>query len=143
VISSQAPGPGYSVGYVPSSYGSATVGGHEENPKQRRTNQPNREPIHSGSILRQNSQAPAGVFDKLVLVSWLYDAEKDVVLVQDKETNDVQKITSEPNKDNFRILVLHPNADPKLFEVVLSIGSDQGPVKFRFETPAVRKAQRF
>jgi hypothetical protein len=77
-------------------------------------------------------QAQAGTFGNLVLVSWLRDAGKDVIYVQNTETNDVQKITSEPNLDNFRIVELHPNADPKLFEAVISNGSQQGPVRFRF-----------
>ena len=77
-------------------------------------------------------QARAGVFGNLVLVSWLEDAGKDVIYVQNTETNDIQKITSEPNLDNFRIVELHPNADPKLFEAVISNGSQQGPVRFRF-----------
>jgi hypothetical protein len=77
-------------------------------------------------------QARGGAFGNLVLVSWLEDAGKDVIYVQNTETNDVQKITSEPNLDNFRIVELHPNADPKLFEVVISNGSQRGPVKFRF-----------
>src|ERR1700732_3301161 len=73
-----------------------------------------------------------GAFGNLVLVSWLEDAGKDVIYVQNTETNDVQKITSEPNLDNFRIVKLHPNADPKLFEAVISNGVQQGPVRFRF-----------
>jgi hypothetical protein len=77
-------------------------------------------------------QAHAGTFGNLVLVSWLQNAGKDVIYVQNTETNDVQKITSEPNLDNFRIVELHPNADPKLFEAVISNGSQQGPVRFRF-----------
>jgi hypothetical protein len=77
-------------------------------------------------------QSQAGVFGNLVLVSWLEDAGKDVIYVQNAETNDVQKITSEPNLDNFRIVEVHPNADPKLFEAVISNGSQQGPVRFRF-----------
>ena len=77
-------------------------------------------------------QAHAGAFGNLVLVSWLEDAGKDVIYVQNTETNDVQKITSEPNLDNFRIVEIHPNADPKLFEAVISNGSQQGPVRFRF-----------
>ena len=77
-------------------------------------------------------QAQAGAFANLVLVSWLEDAGKDVIYVQNTETSDVQKITSEPNLDNFRIVELHPNADPKLFEAVISNGSQQGPVRFRF-----------
>jgi hypothetical protein len=77
-------------------------------------------------------ETPVGAFGNLVLVSWLEDAGKDVIYVQNTKTNDVQKITSKPNLDNFRIVELHPNADPKLFEVVISNGVQQGPVRFRF-----------
>ncbi|MGA8655507.1 MAG: hypothetical protein WB586_05105, partial [Chthoniobacterales bacterium] len=77
-------------------------------------------------------QAQTGTFGNLVLVSWLEDAGKDVIYVQNTETNDVQKITSEPNLDNFRIVKLHSNADPRLFEAVISNGSQQGSVRFRF-----------
>jgi hypothetical protein len=77
-------------------------------------------------------QAQAGIFGNLVLVSWLEEAGKDVIYVQNIETNDVQEITSEPNLDNFRIVELHPNADLRLFEAVISNGSQQGPVRFRF-----------
>ena len=75
---------------------------------------------------------PVGTFGNLVLVSWLEEAGKDVIYVQNTETNEVQKITSRPNLDNFRIVELHPNADPKLFEAVISNGVQQGPVRFRF-----------
>jgi hypothetical protein len=74
----------------------------------------------------------SGPFGNLVLVSWLEDAGKDVIYVQNTETEDVQKITSEPNLDHFRIVELHQNADPKLFEAVISNGSQQGAVRFRF-----------
>jgi|SRR5271165_95893 len=77
----------------------------------------------------------AGVFDKLVLLSWLNEDGKSTVFVQNTETNDVQKITSEPNKDNFRIVEIHPNPDPKLFEVVISNGTEQAPVKFSQAPP--------
>jgi hypothetical protein len=77
----------------------------------------------------------ANVLDKLVLVSWLDEAGKIVIFVQNTETNDVQKVTSEPNKDHFRILEIHPNADPKLFEAVISNGSEKGPVRFRLTSP--------
>ena len=75
------------------------------------------------------------VLDKLVLVSWLNDAGKTAIFVQNTETNDVQKITFEPNKDNFRIVEIHPNADPQLFEAVISNGSEKGPVRFRMIPP--------
>jgi hypothetical protein len=77
-------------------------------------------------------QVQPGPFGNLVLVSWLQNAGKDVIYVQNIETNDVQMITSEPNLDNFRIVELHRNADPKLFEAVISNGSQQGPVRFHF-----------
>jgi hypothetical protein len=77
----------------------------------------------------------ANVLDKLVLVSWLDDAGKIVIFVQNTDTNDVQKVTSEPNKNHFRILEVHPNADPKLFEAVISNGSEEGPVRFRLAAP--------
>jgi hypothetical protein len=77
----------------------------------------------------------ANVLDKLVLVSWLDDAGKIVIFVQNTATNDVQKVTTEPNKDHFRIVEIHPNADPKLFEAVISNGIEKGPVRFRLTPP--------
>jgi hypothetical protein len=82
--------------------------------------------------IQTTPRAHAGAFGNLVLVSWLEVAGKDVIYVQNTETNDVQKITAEPNLDNFRIIAVHPNADPTLFEAVISNGSQQGPVRFRF-----------
>ena len=77
-------------------------------------------------------QAQSGTFGNLVLLSWLENDGKDVIYVRNTETNDVQKITSEPNNDNFRIVEVHPNADPKQFEAIISNGNQQGPVRFRF-----------
>ena len=77
-------------------------------------------------------QPQAGGSAKLVLVSWLNDNGKDVIFVQNVETNEVQRITSELNRKNFRIVEVHPNADPKEFEAIISNGSEQIPVKFRF-----------
>ena len=72
-----------------------------------------------------------GVFDKLVLVSWLNDAGKDVIYVKNTETNEVERITSEPNNDQFRIVAIHSDPDPNLFEAVISNGKEQGTVRFR------------
>jgi hypothetical protein len=77
-------------------------------------------------------QPEPGVFGNLVLVSWLEDGGKDVIFVKNLETNDVQRITSQPNIDNFRIVEIHPNADPKQFEAIISNGFEQGAVRFRF-----------
>jgi hypothetical protein len=100
-----------------------------------RTSDPPADPQPTQTVAKGNQtrpQAQAGAFDNLVLVSWLEDSGKDVIYVQNTETKDVQKITSEPNLDHFRIVELHPNADPKLFEAVISDGSHQGPVRFHF-----------
>jgi len=78
--------------------------------------------------------------DKLVLVSWLNEAGKYVIYVKNTETDDVQRITSEPNNDQFRIVAIHPNTDAKLFEAVISDGTEQVTVKFHFATPTVAKA---
>jgi hypothetical protein len=80
-----------------------------------------------------------GVFDKLVLVSWLNDAGKDVIFVKNTETDDVQRITSEPNIDQFRIIAIHPNADPRSFEAVISNGKEEGAVRFRLATRIVAR----
>jgi hypothetical protein len=74
---------------------------------------------------------PAGPSPKFVLVSWLNFSGKDVLYVKNTETNQVEKITSEPNRDNFRIVAVHPNEDPQEFEAIISNGSEQIPVRFR------------
>jgi len=74
------------------------------------------------------------VFDKLVLVSWLNDGGNDVVFVQNTETNEVQKITKDPNSNNLRLVAIHKAADPKDADAVLSNGNEEGSVKFRLET---------
>ena len=89
-------------------------------------------PAQTAKGTQTTQPAQPGAFGNLVMVSWLEDAGKDVIYVQNTETNDVQKVTPEPNLDNLRIVEIHPNADPKLFEAVISNGSQQGPVKFHF-----------
>jgi hypothetical protein len=81
------------------------------------------------------------VFDKLVLVSWLNDGGNDVVFVQNIETNEVQKITKDPNSNNFRLVTIHKAADPKDADAVLSDGNEEGSVKFRLEAVAAGPPQ--
>jgi hypothetical protein len=78
--------------------------------------------------------------DKLVLISWLNDAGKYVIYVKNTETDEMERITSEPNNDQFRIVAIHPNSDAKLFEAVISDGNEQVTVKFPFANPTVAKA---
>jgi hypothetical protein len=85
---------------------------------------------------QKNTQTPVqtgtGPFSKFVVLSYLKDRGKDVISVKDTETNDVQRITSQPNIDHFRLVEVHPNPDQRQFEAIISNGSDQGPVRFQF-----------
>src|ERR1700736_6022326 len=81
------------------------------------------------------------VFDKLALVSWLNDGRNDVVFVQNIETNEVQKITKDPNSNNLRLVAIHKAADPKDADAVLSNGNEEGSVKFRLEAVAAGPPQ--
>jgi hypothetical protein len=127
--------------YIPSAYSAPQVAGQQrivtEDPSEQIGPQADPRPVIQPPQTAEKS-APtkppthAGPFGNLVLVSWLQDAGKNVIYVQNTETQDVQKITSEPNLDHFRIVELHENADPKLFEAVISNGSQQGAVRFRF-----------
>jgi hypothetical protein len=132
---SQPPGSRSGPHYADSSNGPVIAGEQQKNFRPA----PNKPaaPRANASMLETSATAAArgGVFDKLVLVSWLEDSGKDLILVENTETNEVQQITSQPNKDHFRIVEMHLNANQRLTEVVISNGSEQGPVKFRFETP--------
>jgi hypothetical protein len=75
-------------------------------------------------------------FDKLFLTSWLKDGPSDVVFIQNMETNEVEKITAEPNHNNRCLVALHLNPNAQFVEAVISNGHEQGAVKFRFEAPA-------
>jgi hypothetical protein len=93
-------------------------------------------PVAPQATPQQKPQTPvktgAGVFGKFVIVGWLRDGDKDVVSVKNVETNDVQRITSRPNIDHFRLVEVHPNPDLRQFEAIISNGSDQGAVRFQF-----------
>jgi hypothetical protein len=80
-------------------------------------------------LVTPDPKTQVGAFANLILVGWLNDAGKYVIFVQNTETKKLQKVTSEPNKDHFRIIELCPNADPKLVEAVISNGTDQGTVR--------------
>jgi hypothetical protein len=129
--------------YINSGYSSTDAAGRQrivtQDPNEKigpgadpRTFVPPAVPQPTQTAAKTKPQAQAGIFGNLVLVSWLEEAGKNVIYVQNTETNDVQEITSEPNLDNFRIVEIHPNADLRLFEAVISNGSQQGPVRFRF-----------
>jgi len=75
-------------------------------------------------------------FDKLILASWLNDGGKDVVFVQNTDTNELEKVTKEPNEHHLRLVAVHRDPDPAKAEVVLSNGNEQGSVRFRTDMGA-------
>jgi hypothetical protein len=86
-------------------------------------------------------QVQPTVFDKLVLLSWMKAGSNDVVLVQNTENNEVQKITKEPNSNNLHLVEIHPNQNPQMVEAVLSNGNEQGSVKFKMDAPPPAQSQ--
>jgi hypothetical protein len=77
--------------------------------------------------------ARSSAFDKLYMSSWMKDGGQVVMFVQNSETNEVEKITAQPNQKGVRLIAMHLNPDPKLVEAVLSDGKEQGIVRFRFD----------
>ena len=72
-------------------------------------------------------------FDKLFLASWLKEGNKEVVLVQNSETNQLQRITADFNQNNLRLIEIHVDPNPQLVAALLSDGERQGSVKFCFD----------
>jgi hypothetical protein len=75
-------------------------------------------------------------FDNLFLTSWLRVGATEVIFVQNSETNETEKITTEPNQKNLRIVEFHMNPNPHLVEAIISDGKEQGIVKFKFDVQA-------
>jgi hypothetical protein len=78
-------------------------------------------------------QAQPSLFGKLFMTTWLNDGGKEVISVQNSETNEVQQIALEPNYNNMRLIELHLNANPRFVEAIISDGKRQGTVKFRLD----------
>jgi hypothetical protein len=83
------------------------------------------------------AQGPASAFSKLILVNWLHDQGKDILFVEDTETNEVKKVTKDDstNSDRLRLVEVVPNKNPSLIFAKLSNGREEGIVKFRFDQP--------
>ncbi|MBV8212140.1 MAG: hypothetical protein JOZ08_02820 [Verrucomicrobia bacterium] len=80
-------------------------------------------------------QGPASPFSKLILVNWLHDKGKDILFVQDTETNEVKKVTKDDgaNSDRLRLIEVVPNKNPSLIFAKLTNGREEGIVKFKFD----------
>ena len=86
-------------------------------------------------------QTQPQAFSKLVVVSWLNDGGKDSLIVQDTDTNDIERITNGPNEKGLRVVEVHAKGGKDFqmirdFEAVISNGSEQGTVKFKPEASA-------
>ena len=86
-------------------------------------------------------QAHQSPFEKLSLASWFKDGGTQGIFVQNSDTNESERITQAPNKDNLRLIALHLNPDPKLVEAVISNGQEEGSVKFRLDVQTPPPAQ--
>jgi hypothetical protein len=78
---------------------------------------------------------PASPFAKLILVNWLHDKGKDILFVEDTDTNEVKKVTKEggDNADRLRLIEVVPNRNPSLIFAKLTNGREEGIVKFKFD----------
>jgi hypothetical protein len=79
------------------------------------------------------SQARHSTFDKLYLTSWLREGGREVIFVQNSETNVVQRVTREPDQGQLRLIVLDPGPGPQFASAIISDGKEKGAVKFRFD----------
>jgi hypothetical protein len=111
-----------------SSYRSTSAEGPDMN-VERESNELTGAKVDPVKLVTPVPNTQGSTFANLILVGWLNDAGNYVIFVQNTETKRLQKVTSEPNKDHFRIIEMRPNADPKLVEAVISNGTDQGTVK--------------
>jgi len=78
-------------------------------------------------------------FEKLFLTSWLKNDGKFVIFVQSSDTNEVQRITLEPNQDSWRLIEMHLDPNPALVEAVISSSTKKGVVKFRVRQPSAEQ----
>jgi hypothetical protein len=93
-----------------------------------------RNPFAPAAVI--SSAAQPSALDGLFLSSWLREDSRDVIFVENLQTKDVVRITTEPNQDKLRLVRMNVNANPQLMEAVISDGNEQRAIKFRFESQA-------
>jgi hypothetical protein len=89
------------------------------------------------TLVTPSLSGPASPFSKLILVNWLHDKGKDILFVQDTETNEVTKVTRDDgtNSDRLRLIEVVANKNPSLIFAKLTNGKEEGIVKFKFDQP--------
>jgi hypothetical protein len=71
--------------------------------------------------------------ENLYLIGWLSEGSKELIYVQNSQTNEVQRITTRPNDNNLRLVGMHLNSNPLLVDAVVAADQEQGTVKFRLD----------
>lgn len=72
--------------------------------------------------------------ENLYLIGWLKDGDKEMIHVQNWQTNEVQRITPSPNDNNLRLVGIHLNSDLRLVDAVIEADQERATVKFRFDS---------
>jgi hypothetical protein len=92
------------------------------------------------TLVTPSLSGPASAFSKLILVNWLHDKGKDILFVEDTETNEIKKVTTEEgaNSDRLRLIEVVPNKNPSLIFAKLTNGREEGIVKFKFDQENTR-----
>ena len=72
--------------------------------------------------------------DNLYLIGWLNDADKELIYVQNSQTNEVQRITPRANANNLRLVGIHLSSDLRLVDAVIAADQERATVKFHFDS---------
>ena len=72
--------------------------------------------------------------ENLYLIGWLNDGAKELIYVQNSQTNEVQRITPRANDNNLRLIEIHLSSDLRLVNAVIAAGQERATVKFHFDS---------
>ena len=79
-------------------------------------------------------ETPPSALENLYLIGWLNDGDKELIYVQNWQTNEVQRITPRANDNNLRLVGIHLNSDLRLVDAVIAADQERATVKFRFDS---------
>ena len=72
--------------------------------------------------------------ENLYLIGWLNDGDKELIYVQNWQTNEVQRITPRANDNNLRLIEIRLSSDLRLVNAVIAAGQERATVKFHFDS---------
>jgi hypothetical protein len=79
-------------------------------------------------------ETPPSALENLYLIGWLNDGAKELIYVQNWQTNEVQRITPRANANNLRLIEIHLSSDLRLVNAVIAAGQERATVKFHFDS---------